>query len=248
MRHALGEEYSRVRLSPGRGVLPAEEVNASMLRPILKWIAFFYLLIESLASVGACFELFLGLAQPNGSFPGRPLSDLGLNVAIHLVIVGSLLPAYLFLRKLSQLPLAVTRQSALLTARAAQSGLLAVIGLCALASESIPAIAERTLLFSAWAIAASAVGTLALTLFLRKKFLSETNDQLRSDPANVEAIGQWRKWTITSMVLAMSVGMYGFTLRMAGYGRAVEWSFFACAAVLLFFWGPRLSEATGAKA
>jgi hypothetical protein len=233
-----------VRLSPGLGVLPAEEVNASMLRPILKWIAFFYLIIESLASVAACLDLFLQLAQPNGKFPGKPLSDLSVNVAIHLAIVSSLLPAYLFLRKLSQLPLTTTRQSALLTVRAAQSGLLALLGLCALASESVPAIAERTLFFSVWTITASAVGTFVLTLFLRKRFLSETNDRLLSDPTNVEAISQWRKWTITSMVLAMSIGMYGFTLRIASYGRAVEWSFFACAGVLLFFWGPRLSEAT----
>lgn len=219
-----------------------------MLRPILKWIAFFYLIIESLASIGACLELLLGLAQPDRSFTGRPLSHLSLNVAIHLAIVGSLLPAYLFLRKLSQLPLSVTRQSALLTARAAQSGVLATIGLCALASERMTAIIEPSPLFSAWTIAASAVGTVGVTLFLRKRFLSEANDQLRRDATDARALGEWRKFTILSLVLAMSIGLYGFALRMTGYRRTVEWSFFACAVVLLFFWRPRLNEAASAKA
>jgi hypothetical protein len=129
--------------------------------------------------------------------------------------------------------------------RAAQSSFLATIGLCALASEKMTVIVEPTPLFAAWTIAASgAVGTVGVILFLRRRFLSEANDQLRRDATDAKALGEWRKFTILSLVLAMAIGLYGFALRMTGYRRTVEWSFFACAVVLLFFWRPRLSNAT----
>jgi hypothetical protein len=243
----LGERHSRVRLSPGLDTLRDDKVSDSMLRVVLKWIALFYLIVESLGLVASCLKLLLRLTQSNPSLPRSPLGDLSLDIAIHFVIVGSILSAYLFLRKLSQLPLIVTRQSALLTARAAQSGFLATIGLCALASEKLTAIVEPTPLFAAWTIAASAVGTVGVTLFLRRRFLSEANDQLRRDSTDARALGEWRKFTILSLVLAMSIGLDGFALRMTGYRRTVEWSFFACAMVLLFFWRPRLSEGTSAK-
>lgn len=217
-----------------------------MLRILLKWIALLYLIVESLGLVAACLKLGLKLTQSNGSLSYGPVGDLSLNVAVHLAITGAILSAYLLLRKLSRLPLVVTRESALLAARAAQSGCLAVIGICALASERMTAVARPSVLFSAWAISSSAVGTVIVASFLRRRFLSQANDWLRTDHAGVEAIRQWRMWTILSMGLALSVAMYGFTLRMQGYVRAVEWFFFACAVVLLFLWRPRLSEGPSA--
>jgi hypothetical protein len=46
-------------------------------------------------------------------------------------------------------------------------------------------------------------------------------------------VGQWRKITIMSLVLATSIGLYGFILRMMRDSQFVQWLFFFSSVGLL---------------
>jgi hypothetical protein len=215
-----------------------------MLRVFLKWAALLFLVVESLGLIASLLNLALKVSEPNQALPHASLGAIALELILRAAIVGLILSTYLCLRSAARLPRALTRESALLTARAVQRGSLATIGLCALVAETTKAFMEPTPLLSPWIISASAVGTISVGLMLRRKFLSPANGQLRRDPTDVGALRQWRKFTLVSIVLAMAIGMYGSSLRMSGYSRVIEWSFFAGAVLLLFLWRPRLEDAT----
>jgi hypothetical protein len=74
------------------------------------------------------------------------------------------------------------------------------------------------------------------------------NEELRRDPQNEKGPSRWRLATVLSMVLAMSIGVYGFMLRMMGYGRTVEWPFFLVSVALLLLWRPHLDEGASSPA
>ena len=93
----------------------------------------------------------------------------------------------------------------------------------------------------------AALGTVISTVIVRKRFLHLANEELRRDPNDARALSQWRKITMMSMVLAMSIGLYGFTLRTMGDSQLVEWLFFFASVVLLFLWRPRLGDATSSS-
>jgi hypothetical protein len=239
----LGERHLRVRLSPGPDGAPDDEVGDSMLRVILKWVALAYLIVESLGLISSCLELALKLTESHGSLTPGSSSALGFDVALHFVIVVLILSTYLCLRKVARLPPGLTRQSALLTARAARSAMLACLAICAFAAETIPGQVVMPVAF-AWILFASPFETVILVFFLRTKFLSVATKDLLRDPNDVTALRQWWKFTVVSMTLAMSVGVCGFMLRLDEYSRALERSFFAIAVGLLSIWRPRLNDPT----
>lgn len=104
-----------------------------MLRAFLKWAALVFVVIESLGLIASLLGLALKLSQSGEALSRTSLEESALEVMLRVAIVGLILFTYLLLRRLSQLPVTVTRQSALLSARAVQSSLLAAIGLYAIA-------------------------------------------------------------------------------------------------------------------
>lgn len=215
-----------------------------MLRAFLKWTALFFLVIESLGLIASFLELYLKPAHWNQALSRASWGATTLELILRSVIVGFILSAYLHLKSVSQLPLTITRQSALLTARAVQSVLLAAIALYALAAERMTGNMGRDAFISAWNLAALAVGTVITTLIVRRRFLLLANEELRRDPHNEKGLNRWRMATIISLVLAMSIGSYGFLLRTMSYTQTVEWSFFFVSAALLLLWRPHLDDGT----
>jgi hypothetical protein len=161
-------------------------------------------------------------------------------LTLRFAIVGLILSAYLRLRTTSQLPPVITRQSAFLTARAVQSILLAAIAVCLLMAERATGHADQVRILYAWTLAAFALGTVFVGLLLRRRILSALNEVLLRDPNDPRALGRWQSFTIQNMVLAMSIGLYGFFLRTIGNPRIVAWPFFIVSLVLLFLWSPHL--------
>jgi hypothetical protein len=186
----------------------------------------------------------LKIAHWNDALNRASWGETALELTLRLAIVGSVLSTYLYLRKLSRLPLTITRQSALLTARAVQGALLAAIALYAFAGEEITEHFDQVPLLSVWSVSALALGTVITTLIFRRRSLLRANDELRRDPHDANGLGRWRKATIASMVLAMSIGSYGFMLRMMGYARTVEWPFFFVSVAMLILWRPHLDGGT----
>jgi hypothetical protein len=217
-------------------------------RVFLKWAALFFLVVESLGLIASLLDLALKIAPWNQALSHASWGEPALELTLRFAIVGLLLSAYLRLRNVSQLPLTITRQSALLTTRAVQSILLATIALYALVAERKTGHADLVPFLSAWSLSALALGTVITSLILRRRLLFLANEKLRRDPQDANGLGQWRKVTILSMVLAMSIGMYGFMLRMMGNARTVAWPFFFASVALLFLWRPHLDDGSSSRA
>jgi uncharacterized membrane protein len=90
-----------------------------------------------------------------------------------------------------------------------------------------------------------------LAYYFRRSKLEPALDKLRRNQNGPDALKQWRFATILSLVLALSIGLVGFTLRFLGASRRVSWSFFLVALFLMLLWRPKLelaSETPGAPA
>jgi len=83
----------------------------------------------SFGLIVSLLQLGVAIAEWHKAFLGIALGEIALEVALRLAVVLLVFSCYLSLRRVSRLPLNLTRQTALLTARAAQSLLLATIPL-----------------------------------------------------------------------------------------------------------------------
>ena len=109
-----------------------------------------------------------------------------------------------------------------------------IIGKANVAARNVP---SATLL-AGMAFLAGLDGLVAY--YFRRSKLEPALDKLRLDQNDSGALRQWRLATIVSMVLALSIGLYGFALRFLGADRRVAWAFFAAALVLMLLWRPKL--------
>jgi hypothetical protein len=218
------------------------------LRVLSKWVTLFFLILESLGVIAALLKVALKIAYP-GEVSGPALwAGPTLELTLRFAIVGLILSAYLRLRTTSQLPPVITRQSALLTTRAVQSILLANIALCLLMAERTTGHADQEQISYPWALSAFALGTVFVGLRLRRRVLSALNEMLLRDPNDARALGRWQRFTIQNMVLAMSIGLFGFLLRTIGNPRTVAWPFFIVSVALLFLWSPHLDDGISSPA
>ena len=85
----------------------------------------------------------------------------------------------------------------------------------------------------------------ALALGVRAKYFGPAESAARENPADVKVILRWRKATITCLVLAYSLGIYGFALAMYGAQRMEFFIFFGISILLLLLWTPRLDLPPG---
>lgn len=205
-----------------------------------KWVTLFFLIMESLGLIAALLKVALKIAHPHGAFVPPLWTEPTLELTLRFAIVGLILSAYLRLRTTSQLPPVITRQSALLTTRAVQSILLALIALCLLTAEKTASHADHVQISYALTLSAFALATVFVGLLLRRRVLSTLNAMLLHNPNDATALGRWQRFTNQNMVLAMGIGLYGFMLRTIGSPRAVAWPFFIVSVAFLFLWSPRL--------
>jgi hypothetical protein len=79
-----------------------------------------------------------------------------------------------------------------------------------------------------------------VALYFRRTKLIPAAESLRQDANDAAALRQWRSGTILSMVLVMSIGLYGFVVRFMGAPRPISWLFYGAAFLLLLAWRPNL--------
>ncbi len=85
----------------------------------------------------------------------------------------------------------------------------------------------------------------AAALGLRGKYFGPAEFAARENPADMKAVLRWRKLTIACLILAYSLGVYGFAIAMVGVPRIEFLAFFVVSIVLLLFWTPRLDIPAG---
>jgi hypothetical protein len=91
-----------------------------------------------------------------------------------------------------------------------------------------------------YAFAVLACGELMLARYFHAKKAIPAMEKIRRAPNDAEALKQWRAGILVTLVLVLSVALYGFVLRILGAGRRVAWPFFAVALIFLLVWRPNL--------
>jgi heme/copper-type cytochrome/quinol oxidase subunit 3 len=89
-------------------------------------------------------------------------------------------------------------------------------------------------------IAVLACFELIIANYFRSKRTIPAMEKLRLDPNDADALKQWRMGIILTLVLVMSVALYGVVLRSLGASRRIAWPFFLVALIFMLMWRPQL--------
>lgn len=85
------------------------------------------------------------------------------------------------------------------------------------------------------------IAGIVINFWVRKRQLGPAMEGIRrGDPTGLK---RWQKVNIRSWVLALSVALFGFALRMTGGGTKVTLPFFLAGLALMWVWRPRLDDA-----
>jgi hypothetical protein len=79
-----------------------------------------------------------------------------------------------------------------------------------------------------------------LGFYFRRTRLLPAIEKLRRDPNDSDALKQWRSAKLVSLVLALTIGLYGLAIRFFGAIRQVSWPFYLVALILMLAWRPQL--------
>ncbi|MGH9705022.1 MAG: hypothetical protein ACRD4K_16730 [Candidatus Acidiferrales bacterium] len=123
--------------------------------------------------------------------------------------------------------------------------MLAAIFGCAYVAEAIitPTMESKPIMVKAFLVLAFA--DIAIAFIVRGRILLKAIEGLRRNPNDPNALAEWRKGNVFGMVMAVSVGLYGFALRFMGSNRAVPVPFYVAAVMLMILWRPRLEVGIG---
>ena len=88
-----------------------------------------------------------------------------------------------------------------------------------------------------------AFSDVGIALFIRSRKVRASEEKLRTQPNDPGALNQWRVGMITSCVLAETIALLGFVLRILGAEWKLAGAFFAFAVLLMLLWMPRLDLA-----
>lgn len=85
-----------------------------------------------------------------------------------------------------------------------------------------------------------------LAYYFRRTKLDAATEKLRRDSTDLGALMQWRQNIIVTLVLVLSIDIYGFALRFLGAPRAVAGGFYFVSLILMLAWRPKLELPAGA--
>jgi hypothetical protein len=200
--------------------------------------ALFVLIVSSL-------DLALKLVDWRETFDSIPWWGSALALAGRFAFMGFFLFLYVRLKKAPKEPAPVTR--AMKNASVRSMRVLHLVFLAAIVGYLY--VAERFLqstkdvpISLVESLAIVAVIMVVIAFIFRRTLLASAIKGLQRNASDATALGRWRTANILSMVLAVSVSMYGFALRVTGSSRRVSWPFFIVSIVLMLLWTPRLNE------
>ena len=117
---------------------------------------------------------------------------------------------------------------------------IAVLRLIKTAEQTVP---PRIVL----AFALVAFSDVGIAMFIRSGKVRASEEKLRAQPNDAGALNQWRVGMIISFVLAETIGLLGFVLKILGVEWKIAGAFFAFAILLMLLWMPRLDVAEARK-
>ena len=108
-------------------------------------------------------------------------------------------------------------------------------------AAQIPAhIAPNPLIFRVLALLA--VANLGLVLFLRRIFISNPAEVLRSSPEDSSALAKWKSGQLLTWAFAEAIALYGLVLHFLGFAILQVAPFFLAGALLIVIFAPNLPD------
>jgi hypothetical protein len=192
-------------------------------------------------------DLAWKLAHWYEAFGGVALWGIALGLTVRFAFMGFIFSVYLRLKRAPQKPPAITRatkNASVRSMRIIHILLLAAIMSYILVAERLPRPTSDAPAVIIESFLILAILDVVIAFGFRRKLLPSAIEKLQRDAGDATALGRWRMANILSMVLAMSVALYGFALRTMGGNRRVVWPFFIASVTLMLLWRPRLNEGT----
>lgn len=194
--------------------------------------------------VAFCLEFAWELANWHESTTGLGNREIAATLIGRTAFMAVLLRIYLCRRKSPPVSIAnLTQVGQLRTVRIVHRTLIAAVVLYIVLAEMLakPIASVPPLLAESFGILAILLIIVAFSF--RRKWLPQANEIMKRDPQDAQALGRWRKAQILTMVLMVSVALFGFSLRFMGGSFWAALPFFTASLALLLLWRPRLELA-----
>jgi magnesium-transporting ATPase (P-type) len=191
-------------------------------------------------------DLAIKLVDWHETFGKVPWWGIALGLTIRCAFMGGVLFLYLKLRKVpeeQQPPMTKPmKDSALRSMRIVHVILCVAIVMYAYVAETVfrPTKVVPPLFVESFSVLC--VVMVVIGLVFRRRLLPSASEGIQRGDA--KALARWRQATVLSMVLALSVSLYGFALRAIGGSQQVVGAFFIAAAILMWVWRPQLVDGT----
>jgi len=129
--------------------------------------------------------------------------------------------------------------------RTVQAALLLSILLDAFLSEKVIQRSVRSPKgYFVTSITILAIGMLGVALFVRSRMVTPAREKLELDAGDSPTLNRWRIGTLLSLVLAESVALCGFVLRIMGATLSQASPLYLAAILVMLIWTPRLDLAS----
>lgn len=79
----------------------------------------------------------------------------------------------------------------------------------------------------------------AVAFFAHKQFVANSEEALRSNPADGQAAQRWLQGHVLAVAFCESIVLFGFVMRIVGAGKAIVWPFYAAGLLLMLLFMPR---------
>ena len=87
------------------------------------------------------------------------------------------------------------------------------------------------------------VSEVIVAMLLRARFIDASKAVLQRESENKGALAKWRVGNLLSFCIAETITLFGFLLKLLGFGWNTAAAFFACGLVLLLLWAPQKVQA-----
>jgi hypothetical protein len=127
-----------------------------------------------------------------------------------------------------------------------RAALLAAIAIYVFIGEQISSKQPTTssMLFNG--VAFVAVVVVVMIFVFRRTSVLPAAQTLSSQPDNASMLARWRGGYIVTYALCEAVALFGFTLRILGFGLVQVAPFYVGAILLMLYFGPRVPSAEAA--
>lgn len=190
-------------------------------------------------------DLALKLVDWRETFGDVPWWEIALGLTFRFAFMGGVLYLYLKLKKAPDEQLPVTnpmKAAAMRSMRILHVILCIAIVLYIYIAESILRPTRVAPLLFVETFSILCIAMVVIGLVFRRRLLPPAIEGMRRGDST--ALARWRQANILSMVLAVSVSLYGVALRAMGGSPQVTWPFFIAAAILMWVWRPQIIDET----